>query len=616
MAPFTGQTDANPIFLETVSGMHVPASVVARVATFSEVGSSVTTFDGARIAGGITSYVTNFDTNENPISEGGVWSNTGLDWSAVQIVGGRAFGTQTGPLAYDDSFAILNGAFAADQQCSAVVYRNPSLIGVDHEVELLLRATVSAHSAKFYECDFAHHGGLWVVKWLGPLAQAVGDGGFIQIANFSGGFIPLVDGDVLKAQIVGNTISVWVNATLKGTVTDTVGLSGTAPYTTGNPGIGFFTIDGGGASPNTDLGFTSFTAGVATSGSTLIDGQNASVNISNTLSATTTIFDDCSGAADLSNLWNYTWHAPTTGQWVEKRRVPTSADIPTATVALPHANNLTQYICGCANAATADAYSYDVIVGHTYTRPAYPYYTFWSWYARLDPGWVHQSNDHNLKFFAFGGGAQPYPMPNNWYASYQAAPPQDLNYPGSFWNNTDDVTDGGWNDDSTLTGLYTGVGKSFMNSSANPTAVWMYRETWIKFTNASDGYIKSYTSSPGSRTLKQVFNYTGITDPYAGTARCEAYGGYAREHAMPTQWMYWADVMYDRHTTDDTQIVFTDANVYANSSRFAFQPRVSRTSSAITFKFRKGSLLTGNAYGWARSIKANTTTALGTFTVA
>lgn len=349
------------------------------------------------------------------------------------------------------------------------------------------------------------------------------------------------------------------------------------------------------------------------SGSGLTDGVNATVNVTNTQGATTTIFDDCSGGSDLSNLWNYTWHAPQTGQWVEKRRVPTSADIPTATVALPHTNNLTQYICGCVQATTADSYADDVIIGTIYTKPAFPFYSTWAWYARHDAGWVHQSNDHNDKFFAYGSGG-PYVFPN-WYGSYQAAPPQDLNYPGSFFNNTSDLTDGGWNDDSTITGLYTGVGKQFMNSTINPALAWHYREIWIKFTSASDGYIKSYTSSPGSRALTQVFNYVGVTDPWAGSSRCEAFGGYSREKRMNSQWKYWADVLYDRQTGDDVQVVFTNNSVYASSDRFSFQPRVSRTASTITFKFRKGALLTGTAYGWARSIRDNQTVALGSFVV-
>ncbi len=48
-------------------------------------------------------YSTNFDLTENPISEGGVWFNTGQLWTPVRTANGLAFGTNGATNTYDDS---------------------------------------------------------------------------------------------------------------------------------------------------------------------------------------------------------------------------------------------------------------------------------------------------------------------------------------------------------------------------------------------------------------------------------------------------------------------------------------------------------------------------------
>jgi hypothetical protein len=62
---------------------------------------------------------TRFEREENPLSEGGKWHNTGLDWTTVRTSHGVAFGTETGTNSgarqYDDSYAHLSG-FPPDQE--------------------------------------------------------------------------------------------------------------------------------------------------------------------------------------------------------------------------------------------------------------------------------------------------------------------------------------------------------------------------------------------------------------------------------------------------------------------------------------------------------------------
>jgi hypothetical protein len=94
-------------------------------------------------------YSTNFDLTENPISEGGIWTNGGTDgqgWKDVRTASGYAFGTQTGTDTYLDSTAILKGSWAADQSVSGVVHTVNENSSVFEEVECRLRSTIIAHS--------------------------------------------------------------------------------------------------------------------------------------------------------------------------------------------------------------------------------------------------------------------------------------------------------------------------------------------------------------------------------------------------------------------------------------------------------------------------------------
>ena len=83
-----------------------------------------------------------------------------------------------------------------------------------------------------------------IVRWNGPL------GNFTYLSQNGGAQYGVTSGDVVKASIVGSTISVYINNVLMGTATDST-------YATGNPGIGF---DYGCGSTYGDFGFTTFTA--------------------------------------------------------------------------------------------------------------------------------------------------------------------------------------------------------------------------------------------------------------------------------------------------------------------------------------------------------------------
>jgi hypothetical protein len=180
-------------------------------------------------------YSSNFDREENPVSESGVWRRAANNHTNVKTSGGVAFGTNGVTNTYDDSYALLSG-FGPDQSIEAVVQRSTSLnASVTHEAELLLRFADATSGARGYECLFAYFGGVQIVRWNGT------QGNYTVLRSTAGNEHlgrGLVTGDVIKATISGNVISVYINGTLLARATDSA-------YVTGQPGIGFFTRPGG-----------------------------------------------------------------------------------------------------------------------------------------------------------------------------------------------------------------------------------------------------------------------------------------------------------------------------------------------------------------------------------
>jgi hypothetical protein len=204
---------------------------------------------------GVRTYTTNFALTEDTISEGGNWTNgktDGIDWSNVRTTKGLAFGTQVPPTGppYNDSVALLKGAWQPDQMATATVHTvNQQGGNTYEEVELWLRGSISPHFITGYEINLRCLSGpasyVQFGYWKGPLNQFGGLGSTVGPG--------LRDGDVISASIVGNTITIWINGVQV--------LQGQDPlnrYRTGNPGMGFYYQ--GSTGSDADYGFTSYTA--------------------------------------------------------------------------------------------------------------------------------------------------------------------------------------------------------------------------------------------------------------------------------------------------------------------------------------------------------------------
>jgi len=209
---------------------------------------------GASGSGGRV-YTTAFPLTENPISEGGNWISgqaVGLDWHDVSTTPGLAIGHQSGS-SYTDGTALLTGAWGPTQTVEAVVHTVNPKESCYQEVEMRLRSTLTAHNCAGYEISFkatkSASAYLIIVRWNGPV------GNFTYLLNSSGAQYGIAEGDTVKATIVGNVITAYLNGVPVGTATDST-------YTTGSPGMGFNleTSDPSCVGTNGDYGFTRFTA--------------------------------------------------------------------------------------------------------------------------------------------------------------------------------------------------------------------------------------------------------------------------------------------------------------------------------------------------------------------
>jgi hypothetical protein len=224
-------------------------------------------------------YTTSFNTTENPIREdvgaGSVWINgqtTGLDWTNVRTANGNAIGTQSrvlNEIKYDDSQAILKGTWRADQCVEGVIHAQGRGTpeeggnysgwgsGCNRELELILRGNLSAHYATPYEILFSSrliHSYHQIGLWPGPIATDISQ--FPHLWGDVGDQYIVQDGDVMRACIVGNHITVTKNGNY---FSDAYDYEYRNP--SGNPGIGFYASNQcDGLERAEDFAWKSFTA--------------------------------------------------------------------------------------------------------------------------------------------------------------------------------------------------------------------------------------------------------------------------------------------------------------------------------------------------------------------
>ena len=193
----------------------------------------------------VTSYATTFASKESPVSERGHWiggKTVGVDWGDVSTTPGYAVG-HAGPKRFADSVALLTDDWGPDQTVEAVVDKRK--VTMYPEVSLRLRSRLRRHNCQGYEVSYSLKEGdqayLIVVRWNGPLAD------FTYLLNVHGKQYAARTGDIVKAAIVGNTITTYKNGVRMGQAKD-------GAYSSGSPGFGFNEGDNG------DYGISRFSA--------------------------------------------------------------------------------------------------------------------------------------------------------------------------------------------------------------------------------------------------------------------------------------------------------------------------------------------------------------------
>ncbi|MGB6725985.1 MAG: hypothetical protein WBE74_08760 [Terracidiphilus sp.] len=197
--------------------------------------------------GNAHSYSTTFRQTENPLSESGTWivghaAGANL-WGNVQTVSGAAYGVDE-PTEFGDPTAILTGTWGPAQTLTATVKINQTPTNkCCHEVELRLRTTISPRSITGYETYCSVMPGdryCHIARWNGP------NGSYRNIETGSSATY-VKNGDVMKATAAGTNptiITLYINGVqiLQATDTGTAGggFGAYGPWTSGNPGIGFF----------------------------------------------------------------------------------------------------------------------------------------------------------------------------------------------------------------------------------------------------------------------------------------------------------------------------------------------------------------------------------------
>jgi hypothetical protein len=206
------------------------------------------------------SFSTSFPLTENPISQGGIWDGgavPGLDWQTPRTTPGAcvAAGFSTG---FDDNIAVLNnGPYNANQYAQGTVFVAGGYAPANsHEVELLLRGGITAHSAIFYEITLGLSDGRYldIVRWNG----AVSDFSYVYQSGHGSG--PAInDGDTFRAEIQGSTIRIFRNGSLYYTHADVTNSGALSLIASGKPGLGFYALSGGVTLAN--FGWSSYGAG-------------------------------------------------------------------------------------------------------------------------------------------------------------------------------------------------------------------------------------------------------------------------------------------------------------------------------------------------------------------
>src|SRR5437660_1550173 len=284
------------------------------------------------------------------------------------------------------------------------------------------------------------------------------------------------------------------------------------------------------------------------------------------------VWDDASGTNVLAK-WSGFWPdgAPTPSSNMQYMTAPILAVNP------PH-NRVGRYLTGAHEDSANFHTGQDVAVWKNFNKVEGGY-LYLSYYSFVNPGWVFTGGmtpqDGNFKTFGYSVQGSIYELPNNWYEAQWDGGGLGL------WSQTATNYETIINDDSSQ--LNGGV---FWGHMINPLGgAWVKREILIKTSSTNGGAI-TITENNGTPSV----TYTGITDPYPGTARSAGPGGFARSGNSVLNRRYFADLYMD---TTPQRVVLANNVVYAAATITELQIPTSWSDTSIGITVNLGSFSTG-----------------------
>jgi hypothetical protein len=223
----------------------------------------------------VKTYSSNFEHDEDPVSEGGIWVNglkEGIDWADCVVSNGRihggptrmnqaekraeqaTLGAGTGDADaapegdYDDPTAVIRGEWGSNQYGKGVVVADNPTDEWFQEVEIRLRTVIEPNWCRGYEIFFRaltnELGYAEIVRWNGKIKD------WTSLQKQIGPAYGVKTGDVVEATAIGNVLTGYINGVEVITATDD-------KYTDGLPGVGF-NFGVGDTGPDTGFSYLEF----------------------------------------------------------------------------------------------------------------------------------------------------------------------------------------------------------------------------------------------------------------------------------------------------------------------------------------------------------------------
>lgn len=261
-------------------------------------------------------------------------------------------------------------------------------------------------------------------------------------------------------------------------------------------------------------------------------------------------------------------------------------------VALPYLANNSKYLAACHYGVNTSTGGNMVQVSDQRTAPSYPYYSYWSFYWRMDPAWSNgggENSDGNNKLFGIGD-EDGVLAGRYWYLEYGSRPTSP-----SASASLDAYDSGGlgYRCRTALVGSCHSSGSGQIGygpTSNNPINGWIKTEIMIKWDRTAAGYVLVYENG------QPKYHTTGETDTASSSARFEGIGLYSRARGINT-WRYFDDVYFDSSVDAIAHVELCPGATFSNRGVCQTQPATIWTNSSVAFTVNRGALpASGNAY--------------------